>query len=217
MSRFMISDGRGSYLRRDASGNYVPVKNKDFGDIWEQRGKASNVLINCINKNLRNRYRIIEIEDAAIAIPKAEELTSNRIDMVIKSKDDVAKRIGSEPVEENRLFGLSVDIDNFAGFVQNAEQRKEALIVSLSDVDKEISDINHYIEFGKFNAYQGYLAFNMLKSRLKKRRKIKDELHILTQLGECKLNSAMLKEIKLSISKLSTREYQPRKLKELFE
>lgn len=216
LPRFMITDGRGLYLRRDASGNYVPVKNKALGEIWEQRGKASNVLTNCISKNLRNRYRIIEVEDAA-AISKPKEVTTNNIDMVVKSKDDVAKRIGNEPVEENQLSNLSVDIDSFTGFIQNAEQRKEVLVAALSDVDREISDINHYIEFGKFNAYQGWLAFKMLRGRLKKRRKVKDELHILTQLGECKVNSAMLADIKTSISKLSTREYQPRKLNELFE
>ena len=214
MPRFMITDGHGLYLRRDVSGNYVPVRNKALGDVWEQRGKVSNVLSNCISKNLRNRYRIIEIEDAII--PKSEEIT-NRINMVIKSKDDVAKRIGNEPIEDNQLSNLSVNIDNFAGFVQNAEQRKEVLVTALSDVDKEISDINHYIEFGQFNAYQGWLAFNMLRGRLKKRRKVKDELQILTQLGECKVNSSMIANIKSAIGKLSSREYQPRKLNELFE
>ena len=215
MTRFMISDGRGLYLRRDASGNYVPVKNKALGEVWELRGKASNVLVNCINKNLRNRYRIIEVEDAITV--KQEEITINKIEMVVKSKDDVVKRIVDEPVEENQLFSLSSNIDNLAGFIQTTEQRKEALIAALSDVDKEISDINHYIEFGKFNAYQGWLAFKMLRGRLKKRRKIKDELQILTQLGECKVNSAMLADVKASIGKLSAREYQPRKLNELFE
>ena len=203
MPRFMITDGHGLYLRRDVSGNYVPVRNKALGDVWEQRGKVSNVLSNCISKNLRNRYRIIEIEDAII--PKSEEIT-NRINMVIKSKDDVAKRIGNEPIEDNQLSNLSVNIDNFAGFVQNAEQRKEVLVTALSDVDKEISDINHYIEFGQFNAYQGWLAFNMLRGRLKKRRKVKDELQILTQLGECKVNSSMIANIKSAIGKLSSRE-----------
>ncbi len=137
--------------------------------------------------------------------------------MVIKPKDEAAKRIGDETIEENQLSDLSVDIDNFAGFIQSAEQRRNTLSAALSDVDKEISDINHYIEFGKFNAYQGWLAFNMLRGRLKKRRKIKDELQILVQLGECKVNSEMLADIKVAIGKLKTREYQPRKLNELFK
>ena len=217
MSRFMISDRKGLYLRRDAFGNYIPVKKKELGDVWDQRSKASNVLTNCVNKNLRNKYSIIEIEEAVISPPKQKELTIKNVETSIKPKDKIAKKLGDEVIEDNQLSSLSVNIDNFAGFVQNVEERKEILHISLSDVDKEISDINHYIEFGKFNAYQGWLAFNLLRSRLKKRRKIKDELHILTQLGECKVNSAMIENIKTSIKKLNAREYRPRKLNELFE
>lgn len=214
LPQFMISDGSGLYLRRDASGNYIPVKNKALGDIYEQREKASNVLLNCISKNLRGRYKIIKVEDSIIP---NQNMTVSKYNMLNKSKDDVVKQIGNEPIEENELSDLSVNIDNLAVFVQNAEQRREALTTALSDVDKEISDINHYIEFGQFNAYQGWLAFKMLRGRLKKRRKIKDELQILIQLGECKVNSAMIEDIKASIEKLDTREYQPRKLNELFK
>lgn len=217
MSRFMISDKKGLYLRRDASGNYIPVKKKELGDVWNQRSKASNVLINCVNKNLRNKYSVIEIEETVISPQKQKKLTIKNVETAIKPKDKTVKKLGDEVIEDNQLSSLSVNIDNFAGFVQNAEERKEILSISLSDVDKEISDINHYIEFGKFNAYQGWLAFNLLRSRLKKRRKIKDELHILTQLGECKVNSAMIEDIKTSIEKLNSRKYQPRKLNELFE
>lgn len=207
MPQFMISDEHGFYLHRDNCGNYIPVKNKTLGDIWEQRKKASNVLINCVSKNLRDRYIVVEVEDEII--PRQKE--------TITSKNDVIKQIGDEPIEESHIPSLLAKIDNFTEFIKNAEKHKEALIVSLSDVDKEISDINHYIEFGKFNAYQGWLAFKMLRGRLKKRRKIKDELHILTQLSECKVNSAMFTNIKTLIDKLNTREYQPRKLNQLFE
>lgn len=217
LSRFMISDGKGLYLHRDVSGNYVPVSKRKLGDVWEQRSKASNVLMNCVSKNLRTRYRVIEIEDTITFCSKSIDESINNIEIVIKPKDDVVKRLINKPKDENQLFPSSINLDNFVKFIQNSEKRKEDLVVELSDVDKEISDINHYIEFGRFNAYQGWLAFNMLKSRLKKRRKVKDELHVLTQLGECKINSASIEKVKLSMNKLNSRKYQPRKLKELFE
>lgn len=214
MSKYMLTDGHGLYLRRDVSGNFVPVKNKALGDVWEQRSKASNVLANCINKNFRGRYKLIEIDEDIV--PK--QATKDSSEPVIKPHDSAAVHIGNEAIEENKLCDLTANINSFTEFVQDAEQRKETLLTALSDVDKEISDINHYIELGdNFNAYQGWLAFNMLRNRLRKRRKIKDELHILMQLGECKVNSAMLAEIKNSIGNLDTREYQPRILKELFE
>lgn len=199
----MITDGH-LYLRKDASGSFTPVKNQSLGDIWDQRSKAQNILLNCINKNLRKKYRIIEIAEEIVSKPDINE----KPEIVIKPNDSVARQIGNETIEKNQLDDLTTNIDNFTDFIQSTEQRKEALLIDLSNVDKEISDINHYIEFGgKFNAYQGWLAFNMLRNRLKKRRKIKDELHILMQLGECKVNSTMLAEIKDSIVSLDTRKY----------
>ena len=42
-------------------------------------------------------------------------------------------------------------------------------------------------EFGKFNAYQSWLAFSMLQNRLRMRRRNKDELQAIQQLGESKI------------------------------
>lgn len=213
MSQYMITDGR-LYLRKDVSGNFVPVKKQALGDTWEQRSKAQNILLNCINRNLRNRYKVIEIADEIISKPVVAE----KVEKIIEPKECIVRQISNEIIEENQIISLTNNIESLTNFVQSTEHRKEMLLVALSDIDKEISDINHYIEFGgKFNAYQGWLAFNMLRNRLKKRRKIKDELQILVQLGECKINTAMLNEIKKSIGNLNTRKYQPRILKELFE
>ena len=97
------------------------------------------------------------------------------------------------------------------------EERKNKLSGDLSNIDKEITDIQHYIEFGNFNAYQGWLAFSMLRHRLKKRRKIKNEFQILSQIGECKINSAMVNDIQAAIHKINNKSYTPRVLPELFE
>lgn len=45
----------------------------------------------------------------------------------------------------------------------------------LSKVDKEISDIYHYIEVSNLDAYRGWKAYKLLKDKLIERRKIKDE------------------------------------------
>lgn len=214
MTNYMISDGKGRYLRRDAAGNYVPVKDKTLGDIWEQRCKAINILSNCVSKNLRDRYKIVAIEKTDT--PEQMNDVAEDDALVVNPNNCVAQKISNEPVEENQISGLSASLDGFAQFIHSTEQRREVLEAALIDVEKEIVDINHYIEFGKFNAYQGWLAFQMLKGRLNKRRTIKDELHILSRLGECKINSEMLADIKVEISKLGTRKYTPRKLTELF-
>ena len=47
----MISDGKGTYLRKDFAGKYSPVRNETLGDTWEQRSKAKNVLDNQLNSD----------------------------------------------------------------------------------------------------------------------------------------------------------------------
>jgi len=44
---------------------------------------------------------------------------------------------------------------------------------ALSKIDLEKTDIEHYIEFSKLNAYDGWKAYSMLQDVLLRRRKIK--------------------------------------------
>lgn len=212
MSIYMITDGHGAWLRRDAVGNYEPVKSRELGDMYARKDKAANVLKNCINKNLRSKYKVFEYDGDIITKQNSETPQEEEI----KVDSSIIKALGDVNVDGNNLPNLLNKINSFSGFICEAEKRREELSTELSEIDQEINDINHYIEFGKFNAYQGWLAFNMLRVRLKKRRKIKDELGILVKLGECKVNSAMMRDIKSEIGNLGKREYHPRRLNELF-
>jgi len=77
---------------------------------------------------------------------------------------------------------------------------------SLSDIDKEINDIYHYIEFSDLDAYRGWKAYKMLKDKLNERRKIKDSLDSATRFSQT---------IKAKRSKIKnehkTKKYTPRK------
>lgn len=210
---YMITDGHGSYIRKDEfSGKYVPVRSYALADRFEQRCKAVNVLNNAIGKNIRNRYKVIDIEEG-MPSPKPQNNYSNKL----HSKDKVAKAISEEATGDSQTEKWASGAKAFTEFVMDAEKRKEELTNLLSEVDKEISDVNHYIEFGKFNAYQGWLAFSMLQNRLRKRRKIKDELQVIQQLGESKITLSMLEGINKAVSELANRKYTPRVLNELFE
>lgn len=207
--KYYLGDKNGYYLRRDAAGNFVPVKNILLADWWEQSSKAANILGSCVNKNLRSRYKVKAVE---------ESISQNSIIKTsVKPKEEFTRSIAKELIEEGETDKWVNGIEVMKNFIEDSEGRKDELTEALSEVDKEISDINHYIEFGKFNAYQGYLAFDMLKQRLMKRRKIKNELTVLFQLGECKITSDKLENIQRAISELDNRKYQPRVLIDLFE
>lgn len=87
----------------------------------------------------------------------------------------------------------------------------------MSDVDKELSDINHYIEFCNLNAAQGYKAYKMVKERRIKRRIIKNELVIVNVILEKKISDSMTEEMEKVIHILDKCTYTPRVLSELFD
>lgn len=208
----MISDGKGAYIRKDFSGKYSPVRNETLADSWEQRIKAKNVLENQLNKNIRNKYHIIEVEIPDVR--KIEVQNKHDIDSNIKE----IKQFSNEEIEDSQIDKWEIEVESLSNFVRCLEERKESLSTKLSDVDKELVDINHYIEFGdNLNAYEGWLAFSLLRHRLKRRRKIKDELYVISQLSECKINSSMLSNIKEAIHEMDNRVYTPRKLTGLFK
>lgn len=209
MAAYIISDGRGKYIRRDFAGKYSPVRSEALADVWDEKVKAQNVLRNQINRNIRNRYKVVEIDIQPI--PKEVAVTKG-VDL---KKDIVPK---SEIKEwETQIDKWGNEISLLSGFITDMENRREILTKALSDVDKEIIDIEHYIELGTFNAYQGWLAFSMLRHRLKKRRKVKDELQVISQINNCKINSTTVSNIKNTIHKMDERLYRPRILTGLFK
>lgn len=213
---YVITDGDKVFLFRDNRGNFIPTKNRSVADIWESKQKAVNVLNSCVNKNLRSRYMIMEVE-AEKPKENIEQVVKVRNYENLKPNNEVAKRIINSPIVDNDLERIKNKLAELYSYVQSSEERQKELTNALSDVDKEISDIHHYIEFGKFNCYQGWLAFSMLRNRLKQRRKIKDELTIINQLGESIIDLNALENIKKGIERLDSRTYQPRRLNELFE
>lgn len=65
-------------------------------------------------------------------------------------------------------------------FASDAAKRKEELLKAESNIDKELSNCLHKIEFEKHkNACAGYKEYNQVKHILEKRRIIKDELMVV--------------------------------------
>jgi hypothetical protein len=208
LNYFLVDKSGQYYLRQNDNGDYVPVKNIMLANSWKQQSKAKNVLDSCLNKNLRGRYKVIGIEIEDEVLPELKPLRAN---------ESFSKSIAAEQIADGETDKWVTSLGDMKVFIADSEARRDELESSLSEVDKEITDIEHYIEFGKFNAYQGYLAFNMLKQRLMKRRKIKDELIVLQQIGECKITTDKINSIQQAIHNLNNRKYTPRVLSELFE
>lgn len=65
--------------------------------------------------------------------------------------------------------------------MKEAQKRRDELNKALSEIDKEFVNIIHEIEFeGKIDLYGGWQERNRVKENREKRRKIKDELLIIS-------------------------------------
>jgi len=152
------------------------------------------------------------------SITMADIYTKKQVESIVKqvSIQDLEKNVEKVAVADN----IQIWIDRIAdinGLTQEASKRKEILLQQLSDVDKEICDVMHYIEFAKLNAAQGYKAFKMIKDRRIKRRSIKNELNIISVILSKKFSDSISKEIIKTVENMDKRTYEPRMLKELFD
>lgn len=89
----------------------------------------------------------------------------------------------------------------------------------LSDVDKEICDIMHYLEFNDLSDSDMINASKMLQERRRHRREIKDEMEKTDLMKSTFLDSAFSIKVQQSLSfmeKMKMRQYTPRKLTDLF-
>ena len=125
---YVITDGHGSYIRKDEfSGKYVPVRNASFAERFEQRCKAANVLKNAIGKNIRSKYKVVDIEEETAPIrPTVREVNST------SNKDQVVKTIASEKPAESQTEKWVSGAETLTEFVMDAEKRKEELVGLLS-------------------------------------------------------------------------------------
>lgn len=100
---------------------------------------------------------------------------------------------------------------------KSIRQRRKELNSELSRIDKEISDIRHYIEFYPLSASKGYKMAKMLKDCLVDRREIKNEQEVLNRI--CMMNVGHIGNGKGrdDLDKLLDKHYTPRVLSDLFE
>lgn len=208
MPLFVITDGHGFYIRRDINGKYAPVRSRALADEFTEMWKAKKVLDNNLQPQKRKLYHIKE-EETGFTVSK--KVTPEKKEEKPKAEIKVDNTAAISKIDE-----LRKRIEGLKKFVDDAENRRSELSDLLSNTDKEITDIQHYIEFSDLEKDDAVNTYEMLKSRLKNRRMIKNELSILRQLGDCKMDASMFVDLLNVISELDNKTYVPRVLTELF-
>ena len=129
---------------------------------------------------------------------------------------NIAVSVSYPTIDSGNLEKIKANIRVMTEFAHDKDQRVEYLIEQLTQVDRELSDIAHYMEFNRLDGYRGYKAYKMFHDRRIRRRIIKDELGVLQGLGKCQLDSAMLTEVRMAAENIGERKYRPRAMPELF-
>lgn len=202
MGVYVITNGDGSYIHKDdTSGKYVPIRSFRKATQWDNILKANSVLNNSVPKAIRSNY--------AVELVKTEHI-------VEKESIAVQNEICFRNIEDDNISEWVNKINTIKEVLSGSDSRQRELDEKLSNTDKEIVDIEHYIEFGKFNAYQGWMCFKMLQNLLKQRRKIKNEQQVLYLIKQCKINGDSITALSQTVSDIQNKCYTPRAFLELF-
>lgn len=117
-----------------------------------------------------------------------------------------------------------VDIEDFKSTIDHLSKQlsmfknnKDYLSNQESIIDKMISDVEHYIENNSFSAVDGYKLAKIIQYLRRYRRKVKDELLIISNIESQNCNNIAKGNFLNSITGLDNRLFKPRVLNILFE
>lgn len=178
--------------------NYMPVDDKSSAKRFSSKQNAMNIINSNIPKILRKNYNWDIIEDDSVEEDKPIEKVNCTY----------------TPVD---IDELKTSIDDLSNKFSTLQGNKEWLLDEQTNLDRQISDILHFIEFNKFSACEGYKLCKALKDISLQRRKVKNELELINIINTQTCNHIAKGNTSKVIDNLCNKKYAPRVLSELFE
>lgn len=168
VSRYMITNGEQFVKNQNAT---AITSNSDDAYMWSLKTSAENVLSDAKNRSSNSPHATIDnsykVEPVYIYVSDIEPDISNDLDTI-------------------RLF---------ADIVQDSAEREESLLAQLSKVDRELSDIEHFIEFVDLNGVDGFKIYKKMQSIRQIRREIKHRLKIVQTINSQSIDPEVLKRL----------------------
>lgn len=201
---YYITDKWGHYYKIDSNGYLVVAKSSDEAAQFTLREANDRIG----NKRKAKFYTIIE----------AEEPTGIIEESVYEAPEyDKTEKPTMFDTLQNHWEDL---LTKLCYMSSHMDEYQNNLNLMLSDVDKEICDLMHYLEFNDLASGDMLKVAKMLKERRQQRRKIKDEMDKTALMKDTFLDRTFDMKIHQSLEvmeKMKERQYTPRKLTELFE
>lgn len=132
----------------------------------------------------------------------------NVIISTIEVKHDLSDATVDIDVDEI-MDSLEMDFDLLV-------KRKKYLELELLEIEREITDIYHAIEFYNLDAAKGYKIYKLMQERLVRRRKNKDDIMKINYILTGGIKGLTGKQTRKHFEAMENRHYEPRALKELF-
>lgn len=180
--KYMIA-GDDGYISNSNGTGVTP--NRDNAYLWSTPEAAENVLRDARNRKESSGYPKIG-NDFEVAAVKLYE------------KD----------IPDDILMDLEV-VKQFIDIVVDSADREQDLKDALSNVDRQLSDIEHFIEFTDLNARDGFKIYSKMKHLRRYRRDIKYRLKIIDGINSQNIDPEVLKRM---VSYFKNLTYQPREI-----
>lgn len=175
--------------------------------IGVDNGTKENIIVNGFKKALKLKYKQMN----AIYNKLADSLLLGgewKIISTIEVKNDLSDATIGIDVDEI-MESLEMDFELLA-------KRKKFLELEKLEIEREITDIYHAMEFYNLDAAKGYKIYKMMQERLIRRRQNKDETLKIDYILSGGIKGLTSKQTRKRFESLENREYTPRALKELF-
>lgn len=198
---YVIKNHKNVYIRLNKNGS--PVTCTEHEKTLFEHSKAKNVLGN-LPKTLRRLN--FEVEPIPDFFQKSLDAEKNVEQKVIETENYI---IPDSIVQWIDKFGICDDI------LKEAQKRKDELNKELSSIDKQFSNLIHEIEFeGKVDLYGGWKERNQIKENRERRRSIKDEILIISNVLKMDFRNLDREVINRAVIGLTKRKFTYRIVEE---
>ena len=204
---FVISQGN-QYLAKEKGKSNLYFTTKDISHVlkWTKLTKAENFFNNSVPKSIQENCQIEQIDIKPFTVNK---------DLLNGSK---AELLNNHAIPTSINY---ISVKDWIDYINHMLESYDDLSVPLinaqqecSKADRALSDISHYIEFGKFNCCQAYKIFELQQALLRYRRTVKDIVYVLEKLSLNHKKSININDYSVYYS--TERIYKPRVFNELF-
>lgn len=208
MAEFIITDGKGRYMKKDFQNHYVITSSETLASKFP-RNIADKVFKNYIPKTLRKEFHIEMYE-----LPSVKE-EKQKSGIKLAKQEDFKSPV--KAMDKPNIKYWVDKVQTLNGLADEATKRRDELNKRLKQLDLVTPDAAHYVEKGKPNAAQMCKFFKAWQKKLQERREIKDELMILDFILENQIKNTLGEDLTKVVNGLDNRKYEPRVWTELFD